>query len=271
MADVEYDLAAARLQLAELELQQQALQDTRLALQLALQDNNSAVENQGPEDFCDASSLGGEEQQLQEQITSLAMFITRVEDQAVALCSVQQEEAQQAASVQLASALSAQEEWEATVLRPHDAALARAIAGCSDGQWQESGGLLQNPLDLSERPAATDDSGTPCLSWQLKTQSVCKHVPSAPFCYSSAGTVTVFECCAALQRHCLQTSHMPVVLARQQAFAAAAAATAAVVVAAPKFTPAVPQTVRGCQAAYSAASALTPLQLTACFQQPYLP
>jgi hypothetical protein len=66
---------------------------------------------------------------------------------------VDAEEAAQAASLQLADAISAQEQYDASVLRPHDGALARAIATCDDWEWQQRGDWIQEPLDISDRPA----------------------------------------------------------------------------------------------------------------------
>jgi hypothetical protein len=152
----EIDGTAARLQLEELQSRWQDLQDNKLALQLFLLDSASETL---PDDFdvqlADMFDTC-EEQQLQEQIASLSSFITVVEDQQVALNSIAEEEAQQAASLQLATALEAQEQWEASVLRPHDAALARAIAGCNARDWRERGELLEHPMDLSGRPGELD-------------------------------------------------------------------------------------------------------------------
>lgn len=126
----EIDRTAARLQLEELQCRWQGLQDNKLALQLFLQ--NSASDSENDIDLQLVELLdASEEQQLQEQIESLSSLITLVEDQQVALNSIAEEEAQQAASLQLATALEAQEQWESSVLRPHDAALARAIAACT--------------------------------------------------------------------------------------------------------------------------------------------
>lgn len=127
------------------------MQDSKVALQLFLQqdsqDTSSSDETflQHDNDLTDDS----EEQQLQEQIASLSAVVAIAEDQQVALAIIDCEESQQAASLQLASALDAQEHWDADVLRPHDAALARMIASCTEDDWEG----LENPLDLSERPA----------------------------------------------------------------------------------------------------------------------
>lgn len=74
---------------------------------------------------------------LQEQMANLSAVISTAEDSQAALGLVDAEEAQQAASLQAASALQAQEQWDATVLRPHDEALARTIAACDEWEWQE--------------------------------------------------------------------------------------------------------------------------------------
>jgi hypothetical protein len=46
-----------------------------------------------------------------------------------------------------------QEQYDASVLRPHDVMLARAIATCDDWEWQQRGDWIQEPLDISDRPA----------------------------------------------------------------------------------------------------------------------
>jgi len=156
---IDLDCTVARLQLEELELRSQALADGGLALQLLLQEQLGTDSAPQTDDILQSLLDASEEQQLQEQITSLSQFIAVAEGQQTALDSVAEEEAQQAASLQLATALQAQEEWDATVLRPHDAALARAIADCST-DWEELGQGLQNPLDLTGRPTEPQDPGT---------------------------------------------------------------------------------------------------------------
>jgi len=155
---IDLDCTAARLQLEELESRSQALADGRLALQLLLQEQLGIDSTPQTTDILQSLLNASEEQQLQEQITSLSQFIAVAEGQQAALDSVAEEEAQQAASLQLATALQAQEEWDATVLRPHDAALARAIAGCTRAEWNEQGQMLQKPLDLTGRPTEPHDS-----------------------------------------------------------------------------------------------------------------
>jgi hypothetical protein len=144
------DLAVARLQLAELQSSLQVLQDSRVALQLhfSIAELDDDPEGSAFDIF--------EEQQLQEQAAILQSLINAADDQQYALDSITAEEAAQAASLQLATALDAREQWEATVLRPHDAALARSIAGCSAKEWDERGLLLERPLDLTDQPAVAD-------------------------------------------------------------------------------------------------------------------
>lgn len=142
------DLVAAKLQLAELQKQSQALQDAQLAMQLFLEDLDG-------EDFAlqtSASADSVELELLREQMSNLSAVITAAEDEQAALRMLDQEEASQAASLQLADALTAQEQYDATVLRPHDGALARAIASCDEWEWQGRGELIEDPLDISDRP-----------------------------------------------------------------------------------------------------------------------
>jgi hypothetical protein len=166
---MEVDITAARLQLEELRSHWQGLQDSKFALQLFLQQAEQDVNNTDDDMLQHYISLtdDSQEQQLQEQIASLSAVLATAEDQQVALAIIDSEEAQQAASLQLASALDAQEHWDAAVLRPHDAAFARMLASCSDNELQG----LENPLDLSERPTEvnTESQYTPGMSggWQV--------------------------------------------------------------------------------------------------------
>ena len=181
MALADVDSVAARLQLTELQLQYQCLQDNRLALQLFLE-QDPAHERHYEDQVDPSSSL--EEELLLEQIASLYSFVTAAEDQQVALNSIQLEEAQQAASLQLATTLEAQEQWDATLLRPHDAALARAIAGCSSQDWEGKGALLEGPVGLTGRPACPAELGERCR--QCCEQRVCLK-PSAGSLHVFAG------------------------------------------------------------------------------------
>lgn len=117
------DLLALKLQLYELQCKAQSLQDAQLAMQLFLEELDDAAEPdlQAPQYL--------ELQSLQQQIASVAGAITAAEDERAALRMLDAEEAMQAASLQLADALSTQERYDAAVLRPHDAALSRTITG----------------------------------------------------------------------------------------------------------------------------------------------
>jgi len=144
------DLMAAKLQLAELQQEVARARDAQLALQLFFEDAGGA---QVDASAVSVSSAGGFELELlQEQMANLSAVISTAEDSQAALGLVDAEEAQQAASLQAASALQAQEQWDATVLRPHDEALARAIAACDEWEWQERGEWIEHPLDISSRP-----------------------------------------------------------------------------------------------------------------------
>lgn len=144
------DLVAARLQLMELEHEVTRAMDARFAMQMFLADSgNSAALATA---LADVSPEAQEVELLQEQMNNLQSVITAAEDQQTALGLVDTEESMQAASLQLADALQAQEQWDATVLRPHDGALARAIAACDEREWVERGDWIENPLDTSARP-----------------------------------------------------------------------------------------------------------------------
>lgn len=141
------DLLALKLQLSELQRKAQSLQDAQLAMQLFLEELDDAAEPDLP------APEYLELQSLQQQIASVAGAITAAEDERAALRMLDAEEAMQAASLQLADALSTQERYDATILRPHDAAVARTIAGCDEWEWQQRGDWLEEPLDISDRPA----------------------------------------------------------------------------------------------------------------------
>ena len=142
-AHKDLDVAAAKLQLAE--LQGEVTRDARFALQLYLEDL-------GQSEGVDGSLEALEVQLLQAQVNNLLAAITEAEDEQAAVRLLDTEEAMQAASLQLADALQAQEQWDANVLRPHDGALARRIAGCDEWEWQEWGDHIEQPLDTSSRP-----------------------------------------------------------------------------------------------------------------------
>jgi hypothetical protein len=58
------------------------------------------------------------------------------------------------------------------VLRPHDAALARSIAGCSAKEWDGRGLLLERPLDLTDQPAVAD-SVQHCIGGPSSSVAAC--------------------------------------------------------------------------------------------------
>jgi hypothetical protein len=142
------DLAAATLQLKELQKKYQDLQDAQLAMQLFLEDLDGDAALLQDQPSSESFELG----MLQEQMNNLSAAIIAAEDERAALGILDAEEASQAASLQLADALTAQEQYDATVLRPHDGALARQIAGCDQWEWEQRGEWIKDPLDISDRP-----------------------------------------------------------------------------------------------------------------------
>jgi hypothetical protein len=142
------DLAAARLQLVELQKKSQGLQDAQLAMQLFLEDLDGDAAALQDQPSCESFELG----LLQEQMDNLSAVIFATEDEQTTLSILDAEEASQAASLQLADASTAQERYNASVLRPHDGALARQIAGCDEWDWQQHGEWIEDPLDISDRP-----------------------------------------------------------------------------------------------------------------------
>jgi hypothetical protein len=143
---------AAQLQLAELQERVAQVQDAKIATQLLAEDLQLSDED----DPAASSGILQEQAQLEEQlllqITQIVTAMSIRADEQAALRMVDAEEASQAASLQLASALEAQEAYDASVVRPHDVALARRIAACPEREWQQRGEWLQAPLDMSDRP-----------------------------------------------------------------------------------------------------------------------
>jgi hypothetical protein len=141
------DIAAARLQLAELQQRCQCIADSRLALKLFLDEAGQEGEDGG---------LAGdllEEQCLREQISVLASLIRDFEGQAAASRMHAEQEASAEAARMLAACLETRDQWDAR-LCAHDAALARELSFCDSEEWDEIGDLISRPLQVGPRPAS---------------------------------------------------------------------------------------------------------------------
>ncbi|GLC42598.1 hypothetical protein PLESTF_000735500 [Pleodorina starrii] len=196
---IENELAAIRLQEAELQAQQDALFAERLAIAFSLGLN---IEDE--QSFDDAILQFGLDAPGADDLAQFANQLAELRATAGQLLAeslqeaISEQERASRDSEAVAAVLQAQERWQAQVAQ-HDAAFARRLESLDDYTWEQLGDQLQEPLDLpmpAGAPAAgaaapsicaLEAGATPRVSAQTLPQQCSTPRPTTQMGHQGAG------------------------------------------------------------------------------------